>query len=69
MCNENREYKQQSTHDVRNSKKNSEKSTLIDIEFDIVVRVPPVKEQTILVRVKSIEKAIPHVVEPEKVSC
>ena len=34
-----------------------------DIEFDIVVRMPPVKEQIVVVRVKSIERATPHVVE------
>ena len=38
-----------------------------DMEFDIVVRMPPVKEQTVLVRVKSIERATLHVVEPEGV--
>lgn len=38
-----------------------------DIEYDVVVRMPPVKEQTVLVRVKGIEKATPHVVEPEGV--
>ena len=32
-----------------------------DIEFDVVVRMPPVKEQNVLVRVKSIEKATPNV--------
>jgi hypothetical protein len=38
-----------------------------DIEFDVVVRMPPVKEQKVLVRVKSIEKATLNVVEPEGV--
>ncbi|MFH1562824.1 MAG: hypothetical protein ABIF11_05340 [Nitrospirota bacterium] len=35
------------------------------IEFNSVVRIPPVKEWTARVRVKSVEKAIPHIVEPE----
>ena len=38
-----------------------------DIEYNIVVRMPPLKEQTVHVRVKGIEKATPHVVEPEGV--
>lgn len=38
-----------------------------DIEFDVVVRMPPVKEQIVLVRVRGTEKATPHVVEPEKI--
>lgn len=33
--------------------------------IDTIVRMPPVKEYTMLVRVKSIEKAIPRVIEPE----
>ena len=45
----------------------AEEPTPEDMEFDIVVRMPPVKEQTVLVRVKSIERATPHVVEPEGV--
>ena len=35
------------------------------VEFDIVVRMPPVKERTIWVKVKSVEKATPRIVEPE----
>ncbi len=34
-----------------------------DIEFDVVVRMPPIKEQNVLVRVKSIEKATLNIVE------
>lgn len=37
------------------------------LEFDVFVRMPPVKEYTIRVKIKSVEKAIPHIVEPEGV--
>ena len=43
-------------------------STLKDqeqVEFDIFVRTPPVKTQTIRVKINSVEKATPRVVEPE----
>lgn len=35
------------------------------LEFDIAVRMPPVKEWDTRVKVKSVEKAIPRIVEPE----
>jgi len=35
------------------------------LEFDVVVRMSPIKEYTARVRIKSIEKAIPHIVEPK----
>jgi len=35
------------------------------LEFDIVVRMPPKKEWSARLRVKSVEKATPHIVEPE----
>ncbi len=35
------------------------------LEFDVFVRMPPVKEYTVRVKIKSVEKAIPHIVEPE----
>jgi hypothetical protein len=35
------------------------------LEFDIAVRMPPVKEWYTRVKVKSVEKAIPRIVEPE----
>jgi len=35
------------------------------VEFDIVVRMPPMKEWSTQVKVKSVEKATPHIVEPE----
>jgi len=35
------------------------------LEFDIVVQMPPIKEWSARLRVKSIEKATPHIVEPE----
>lgn len=34
------------------------------LEFNIVVRMPPIKEWTTQVRIKSTEKATPHIVEP-----
>ena len=37
------------------------------LEFDIVVRMPPMKEWSARVRVKSVEKATPCIVEPEGV--
>lgn len=36
------------------------------LEGDIVIRVPPVSEGTIRVKVKSIERAVPRVIEPEE---
>jgi hypothetical protein len=44
-----------------------EESVLLDIEFDIVVKIPPVKERTVKVRVKGMKKATPNIVEPEGV--
>lgn len=38
-----------------------------DIECDIIVRMPPIKEQTIRAKIKSAEKATLHIVEPEVV--
>ena len=35
------------------------------LEFDIVVRMPPLREWSARVKVKSVEKAKPHIVEPE----
>jgi len=35
------------------------------LEFDIVVQMPPIKEWSARLRVKSVEKATPHIVEPE----
>jgi len=35
------------------------------LEFDIVVRMPPMKEWSARVKVKSVEKATPRIVEPE----
>jgi len=35
------------------------------LEFDVVVRMPPIKVQSLRVRVKSVEKATPSIVEPE----
>ena len=35
------------------------------LEYDIIVRMPPVKEYTMWVKVKSVEKATPRIVEPE----
>jgi hypothetical protein len=35
------------------------------LEFDIVIRMPPKKEWSVRLRVESIEKAKPHIVEPE----
>ena len=35
------------------------------LEFDIVVRMPPMKEWSARVRLKSVEKATPRIVEPE----
>jgi hypothetical protein len=35
------------------------------LEFDIAVRMPPVKEWYARVKVKSVEKATPRIVEPE----
>lgn len=38
------------------------------LEHDFVVQMPPVREYTLRVRIKSIEKATPHVVGPEDIS-
>jgi len=35
------------------------------LEFDIVVKMSPKKEWTARMKVKSVEKATPHIVEPE----
>lgn len=35
------------------------------IKHDFIVQMPPIREYTLRVRVKSIEKATPHIVEPE----
>lgn len=35
------------------------------LEFDIVVRMPPKKEWSARLRVKNVEKAAPHIIEPE----
>ncbi|MCD6231266.1 hypothetical protein J7K28_01375 [Candidatus Aerophobetes bacterium] len=35
------------------------------LEHDIIVRMPPVKQYIIEVKIKSVEKAIPRIVEPE----
>jgi hypothetical protein len=37
------------------------------MKHDFIVRMPPIKEYTLRVKVKSIEKATPHIVEPEGV--
>ncbi|MHA1330003.1 MAG: hypothetical protein ACTSR2_02890 [Candidatus Hodarchaeales archaeon] len=34
------------------------------LEFDIIVRMPPMKERSARLRVKSVEKATPRIVEP-----
>jgi hypothetical protein len=36
------------------------------LEYDIAVRIPPVKQWTVNVRIKSIEKATPHIWKPEE---
>lgn len=36
------------------------------LEFDIVVWMPPVREYTARVKIKSVEKATPRIVEPER---
>ena len=36
------------------------------LEHDFIVRMPPVKEYTVWVKVKSVEKATPRIVEPER---
>lgn len=38
-----------------------------DVESDIVVRIPPIKEQIVRVKIKSVKKATPHIVKPEGV--
>lgn len=45
----------------------SEKTTVIEemLELDIVVRMPPIKEWSARLRVISVEKATPRIVEPE----
>ena len=35
------------------------------LEHDFVVQMPPVREYTVRVRIKSIEKATPYIVGPE----
>lgn len=35
------------------------------LEYDVVVRMPPLKEYTMWVKVKSVERATPRIVEPE----
>lgn len=35
------------------------------IEYDFIVRMSPVKEYTVRIRIKSVEKAIPRIIEPE----
>lgn len=35
-------------------------------KHDFVVQIPPIREFTLQVRLKSIEKAVPHIVEPEE---
>ena len=35
------------------------------LEFNIVVRMPPLSEWSVRAKVKSVEKAKPHIVEPE----
>ena len=37
------------------------------MEYDVFVRMPPIKEYTIRVKIKSVEEAIPRIVEPEGV--
>lgn len=37
------------------------------MEYDVFVRMPPLRDYTIRVKIKSVEKAIPRVVEPEGV--
>jgi hypothetical protein len=37
------------------------------LEHDFVVQMPPVREYTLRVRIRSIEKATPHIVEPEDI--
>ena len=38
----------------------------VAFENDLIVRIPPVKEASIKVKVKSIEKATPRIIEPEE---
>lgn len=35
------------------------------IKYDFIVQIPPIRECTLRVRIKSIEKATPHIVEPK----
>jgi len=37
------------------------------LEFDIIVRMPPMKEWIAWLKVRSVEKAMPHIVEPEEI--
>ena len=37
------------------------------VEFDIIVRMPPMKEWTARLKVRGVEKATPHIVEPEEI--
>jgi hypothetical protein len=60
----------QSYFEIKNETSLIEKPSEIAIsedmlEFDIVIRMPPKKEWSVRLRVESIEKAKPHIVEPE----
>ncbi|OFV68087.1 MAG: hypothetical protein SCAL_000727 [Candidatus Syntrophoarchaeum caldarius] len=37
------------------------------LEFDIIVRMPPMKEWVARLKVRNVEKAMPHIVEPEEI--
>ncbi len=37
------------------------------VEFDIIVQLPPKKEWTVRVKITSVEKATPRIVEPEEI--
>lgn len=37
-----------------------------ELEYDVTVRIPPVREYTIQAKIKSVEKATPRIVEPEE---
>jgi hypothetical protein len=60
----------QSYFEIKNETSLIEKPSEIAIsedmlEFDIVIRMPPKKEWSVQLKVESIEKAKPHIVEPE----
>ncbi|MFZ8805661.1 MAG: hypothetical protein ACO2PO_22140 [Candidatus Calescibacterium sp.] len=60
----------QSTFEIKNETSLIEKPSEIAIsedmlEFDIVIRMSPKKEWSVRLRVESIEKTKPHIVEPE----